>query len=176
MSLSEAQKLDAYREAQQILKMDEKWQELMPGERKPNFRRAAREIIRRALGHKVRRNQRPLNLHGGMMHEHDSREAALVERTLKNGMMPPHVLHRFQHGGPVKREVAEKPYDLGHDPQLPDFDVFVHDHGATEHYPSHFEPGTGAMHSSMHEVPAYHEVAVNAPQGTRLPSTYEAVH
>jgi len=53
MSMTEAQKRDAYLEAQQILRLDKKWQHLMPGERKPNFRRAAREIIRRALGHKV---------------------------------------------------------------------------------------------------------------------------
>ena len=36
----------------------EAWQDLMPGERRPNFKRAAREIVRRALGHKVRRNER----------------------------------------------------------------------------------------------------------------------
>ena len=82
--LTEAQKLDAYREAQQLLRLDEKWQHLMPGERKPNFRRAAREIVRRALGHKVERNQTPLQLHEGLMHEHDPREAALLERTLKS--------------------------------------------------------------------------------------------
>jgi hypothetical protein len=71
MSMTEAQKYDAFREAQQILSLDKKWQSLMPGERKPNFRRAAREIIRRALGHKVQRNERPLNLHSGQMHEHE---------------------------------------------------------------------------------------------------------
>ena len=55
MSMTDAQKRDAYREAQQILRLDKTWQQIMPGERKPNFRRAAREIIRRALGHKVQR-------------------------------------------------------------------------------------------------------------------------
>jgi hypothetical protein len=35
---------DAYHEAEQILRLDEKWQQIMPGEKKPNFRRAAREI------------------------------------------------------------------------------------------------------------------------------------
>ena len=68
MSYSEAQKRDAYLEAQHILRLDKKWQQLMPGERKPNFKRAAREIIRRALGHKVQRNQAPLNMHSGLMH------------------------------------------------------------------------------------------------------------
>lgn len=176
MSLSEAQKLDAYREAQHILKLDHKWQQLMPGERKPNFRRAAREIIRRALGHKVRRNRAPLEMHGGMMHEHKPREAALIERTLRNGMAPPHVLHTFQHGGTPSRRVEDKPYDVPHDPQLPDFDVFVHDHSHTTHAPGHFEPGTGRTHSSMYDPPVHQAVHINTPQGTRLRSTYEAVH
>ena len=110
MSLSEAQKRDAYLEAQHILKLDDKWQELMPGERKPNFRRAAREIIRRALGHKVRRNQKPLDIHGGMMHEHAPREAALIERTLRNGMHMPSVLHSFQHGATRRPRTKGPPF------------------------------------------------------------------
>ena len=67
---TEAQKRAAYHEAEQIMRLDKTWQHLMPGERKPNFRRAARESIRRALGQQVRRNQAPLDLHGGLMHEH----------------------------------------------------------------------------------------------------------
>ena len=92
MSMTEAQKRDAYHEAQHILRIDKKWQQLMPGERKPNFKRGARDIIRRALGQKVQRNQAPLDMHAGLMHEHKPREAALIERTLKNGMYDPSVL------------------------------------------------------------------------------------
>ena len=51
MVLSEAEKRDAYREAQQILRLSKKWQELMPGERKPNFHRAAQEILKLSLIH-----------------------------------------------------------------------------------------------------------------------------
>ena len=182
MSMSEAQKMAAYREAQQILRLDKTWQSIMPGERKPNFRRAAREIIRRALGHKVRRNEAPLDLHGGMMHEHQPREAALLERTLKNGMHPPHVLHSFQLGSEAARHEgyprAEQPktYDLADDPELPDYEVFVHNHGTTIDYPSHYEPGTGVFHSSVHEPPEHRVVPMQAPANTRLPSEYEAVH
>ena len=43
--MTDAQKRDAYREAQQVLRLDKTWQQIMPGERKPNFRRAAREIL-----------------------------------------------------------------------------------------------------------------------------------
>ena len=49
MVLSEAEKHAAYLEAQQILRLDEKWQRSCR-ERKPNFKRAAREVLRRALG------------------------------------------------------------------------------------------------------------------------------
>ena len=181
MSMSEAQKRDAYREAQQILRLDKTWQQIMPGERKPNFRRAAREIIRRALGHKVHRNQRPLEIHGGMMHEHKPREAALLERTLKSGMHDPSILHSFQLGAKrerhdVPRQQQEQTYESHNEAELPDYEVFVHDHGTTIDYPSHFEPGTGTFHSSVHTPPEHNEVPVNAPQGTRLPSDYEAVH
>ena len=145
MSMTEAQKRDAYLEAKHILRMDNRWQELMPGERKPNFKRAAREIIRRALGHKVRRNQAPLNLHSGLMHQHGPREARLVERTLRNGMHAPGLLHSFQHGVPQSRDEIPKPYIHTEDPELPDVDVYIHDHGQHIDYPSHYEPGTATF-------------------------------
>ena len=175
MSMSEAQKRDAYLEAKHILRLDKKWQALMPGERKPNFRRAAREIIRRALGHKVRRNQTPLDMHGGMMHEHKPREAALIERTLKSGMHDPSILHSFQLGA---KKVVHRPEQqrVADDPDLPDFEVFVHNHGTTIDYPSHFEPGTGVFHSSVHEPPEHAIVPMKVPAGARLHSDYEAVH
>jgi hypothetical protein len=176
MSMSEAQKRDAYREAQQILRLDKTWTQLMPGERKPNFRRVAREIIRRALGHKVQRNEAPLELHSGMMHEHKPREAALIERTLKNGMHDPRILHSFQLGA---KEVPPRPTKTDYtidDPELPDFEVFVHDHGTTIDYPSHYEPGTDTYHSSVHDPPEHAEVPMRVPQNTRLHSDYEAVH
>ena len=181
MSMSEAQQRDAYHEAQAILRLDKSWQDLMPGERRPNFKRAAREIVRRALGHKVRRNEKPLNIHGGLMHEHEPREARLIERTLKNGHHDPSILHSFQLGSKSERHdeprnVQPKAYDDGSDPDLPDFEVFVHDTAETRDYPSHFEPGTGMYHSSVHEHPTHVEVPLSAPAGTKLPSTYEAVH
>ena len=169
--MSEARKLDAYREAQQILRLDKTWQQIMPGERKPNFRRAAREIIRRALGHQVQPDQAPLEVHGGLMHEHKPREARLVERTLKNGLYDPSILHSFQRGSAP--QVQEPVLD---DPVIEDdFEVFVHDHGETIDYPSHFEPGTGLYHSSVHDPPEPEEVPLQNA-GARLQSDYEAVH
>ena len=68
------------------MKLSEKWQELMPGEKRPNFERAAKEVIRRALGHRVVKNQEPLDIkEDGLMHEHAPREAHLIERYLRSG-------------------------------------------------------------------------------------------
>ncbi len=178
MVLSKAQKLDAYREAQQILSLADKWQELMPGERKPNFRRAAQEVLKRALGHRTSRNEEALDIHGGLMHEHKPREARLVERWLRSGAVHPDVLHSFQHDvTTVDPDVTPAPVDPGYDPDLPDIELYVHDAGETIDYPSHFEPGTGIYHSSVHPPePFAREVQTHNPPDARLPSTYEAVH
>ena len=173
--LSETEKREAYLEAQHILRLDKTWQELMPGERKPNFKRAAREILQRALGKKVIRNQAPLNIHGGLMHEHGPREAALIERTLKTGMYDPEVLHSFQLGSKESRAPPPTPVREIPPPEQ-HFEVFLHDHGATEHHPSYFEPGTGDYHSSMTEEPDAQELPLTVPKAARLPSDYEAVH
>ena len=179
MVLSEAQKHDAYREAQQILRLDEKWQQLMPGERKPNFKRAAQEVLKRALGHTTQRNEEELNIHGGLMHEHAPREARLLERTLRAGVVHPDVLHSFQHNitkaDPVR---APATYDLGDDPDLPDFDLYVHDASQTIVPASHYEPGKDVYHASEHQADSHVPMrpAPEQHEQARLPSTYEAVH
>ena len=48
--ISVEEKRAAYEEARQLLLLGKKWQQLMPGERKPDFKRAAKAVIRRALG------------------------------------------------------------------------------------------------------------------------------
>ena len=60
--------------------------------------------------------------------------------------------------------------------ELPDVDVYIHDHGQHIDYPSHYEPGTDTFHSSVHAPPEHQVVPLRAPGGTRLSSTYEAVH
>ena len=176
MVLSQAQKQDAYREAKSILALGEKWQELMPGEKRPNFERAAQEIVRRALGHRVERNESSLDLHDGYMHQHDAREAHLVERYLKSGTVHPGALHSFVHGrerlgAPEKPPPAQDDLD-----DLPDFDLYVQNLDEDHHYPGHFVPSTGEFVSGQHEPPVAQEVKSAAEPGTRLPSAYEAVH
>ena len=177
MVLSEAQKRDAYKEAQQVLQLAEKWQD-MPGERKPNFQRAAQEIIKRALGHKTSRNEEPLNIHGGLMHEHDPREARLIERTLRSGTVHPDVLHSFQNDI-VTADPEQSPveYDLGEDPELPTIEVYAHDPARTIDYPSHYEPGTKRYHSSVVMPPPFaKEISTKLPAAATMPSTHEVVH
>jgi hypothetical protein len=96
-------------------------------------------------------------------------------------MHDPSILHSFQLGSKLARHDAlrePRPQSrvIPHDPELPDVEVFVHDHGATLDYPSHYEPGTDTYHSSVYEPPQHLPVPLRAPQTTRLPSAYEAVH
>jgi len=89
-------------------------------------------------------------------------------------MYDPRILHSFQRGTetvprrPEQQEIADN--------DLPDYEVFVHDHGATIDYPSHYEPGTGVYHSSVHAPPEHAVVPMQVPAGARLHSDYEAVH
>ena len=150
----------------------------MPGERKPNFQRAAQEILRRALGHKTARNEKPLDIHGGLMHEHEPREARLIERTLKAGLIHPDVLHSFQHdivtANPEQEPVE---YDPGDDPELPDIEVYSHESSRMIDYPSHYEPGTNQYHSSVVMPPPFaQELKSNVPAGATMPSSHEVVH
>ena len=179
MVLTQAQQHDAYREARDILKLGEKWQELMPGEKRPDFTRAAREVLKRALGHKIERNEQPLDIHEGEMHEHAPREAALVERYLRSGTVHPDALHSFQHNiTKADPKPAPVTYDLGDDPELPDFDLYVHDAGQTIGPAGHYEPGKDVFHASEHEPDSHVPLlpAPKQPEQARLPSTYEAVH
>ena len=110
------------------------------------------------------------------MHEHAPREAALIERTLKNGMYDPRILHSFQRGAKQHTQQPVEQPAAPLDDDMPDYEVFVHSHGETIDYPSHFEPGTGQYHSSVHNPPEHSEVEMDIPKETRLPSPYESVH
>ena len=53
MSISREEQFAALQEAQRILQLEKKWRRLVPDERKPDFKRAARVILQRALGHEA---------------------------------------------------------------------------------------------------------------------------
>ena len=107
MSISREEQFAALQEAQRILQLEKKWRRLVPDERKPDFKRAARVILQRALGHEAGGREPDLRIHSGRMHEHDEREARLIERTLRNGTMPgaTEALRSFREGvRPVPRK------------------------------------------------------------------------
>ena len=86
--ISVAEKRAAYEEARQLLLLGKKWQQLMPGERKPDFKRAAKAVIRRALGKTTVPREPDLDVHNGLMHEHAPREASLIERSATASCTP----------------------------------------------------------------------------------------
>ena len=62
MVLSREQKHKAYLEAERILQLGKKWQQLVSGEKRPNFEKAAAEVLRRALGHKTSDHRHNLHI------------------------------------------------------------------------------------------------------------------
>ena len=89
MPISREEKFAALQEAQRILQLEKKWRRMVPDERKPDFKRAARVIMQRALGHATVGKEPELPVHSGLMHQHPEREARLPA---------PQVLSSFRDG------------------------------------------------------------------------------
>ena len=151
MVLSREQKQKAYREAQNILALGKKWQQLVPGEKRPNFERAAAEVIRRALGHKTANNRQTLHIDNRLMHEHGANEARLVERTLRSNVAHPDVLHSFRDN---RRTIKPRPVEFRAKP-VPDNMLqpeswLAHD-GDLDHV-SHFNVNAGEFVSHVQDM------------------------
>ena len=98
--ISREEKFAALHEAQRILQLEKKWRRHVPDEKKPDFKRAARVVLQRALGHETVDREPDLRVHSGLMHQHHEREARLIERTLRNGTVAgaTQVLSSFRDG------------------------------------------------------------------------------
>ena len=146
MPITLEEKLKALREVDRIYALAKTWHRLVPNEKRPNFEAAARAVMKRALGEPIESKREPLHIRdGAMMHAHSPRTARVIERTLKNGVIHPDVLHSYQ-SGRVKRPArsVQKPRRMGPDPSyLPDPELYIEHSDADLHYPSHFEPGAG---------------------------------
>ena len=150
--ISFEEKRAAYEEARQILLLQKKWAQLMPGERMPDFRRAAKAVISRALGKQVVPMEPSLDIHDGLMHEHAPREAALIERTLQNGLVHPDVLHSYRDNRVARgkrKAFFEKPVPTA---DTPDVIHYVQYGSSDLTYPHGHLQGYGF-------VPSQHEVA-----------------
>ena len=89
------QKLKAMREVQRIYDISKKWQRPVGHTgRMPNFNAMADAVMKRAMNANIVGDRQPLDIRDGkLMHEHDSHTARVIERTLRNGIVHPDVLH-----------------------------------------------------------------------------------
>ena len=120
------QKLAAMREVQRIYALAKKWQPILPNQKRPNFEGAADSVMKRAMGAQIVAGAVPLDIQDGrLMHEHDPRTARILERTLRNGVIHPDVLHSFQSGRAKQPPYRSERRDLSPDPNLPEFDLLI---------------------------------------------------
>ena len=142
----------ALKEADSILRLGKKWQRNTPNERRPNFEAAAATILRRTLGSKViSGKKREMQIKpDALQHEHNEREARILERTLKVGTLPRDVLHSFQTGRSESRKQKLR-IDRGPDPDhLPDFELYMLDHVADLGAPGHYDVRAKQFQGHMH--------------------------
>ena len=170
------QKLKAMREVQRIYDMSKKWRRPVGHTgRMPNFNAMADAVMKRAVNANIVGDREPLDIRDGkLMHEHDSRTARVIERTLRNGVVHPDVLHSFQ-SGRVKRPGRGYPRTrLPHDPDLPDVDLYVMHPENDLQYPSHFVPGEG-FQPKTHVQPGHVQLAPAGGSPTEQVPTQQGV-
>ena len=154
MPISLEAKLKAIREVENIYALSKKWQRLTPGEKRPNWERLADAVLRKALSQPLETPDEPLNVHGGMHHEHSPRSARVIERTLRNGVVHPDALHAYSCGHIKEGRARPRRKIARPAPQDPPAQHFVQ-HVATDlHYPSGHLQGFGFV-PRQHEVPSH---------------------
>ena len=154
-SITLEEKLKAIREVESIYALAKKWQRLTPDEKRPNWERIADAVLKRALNKPVIGEPRKVHMMSGSMHhDQDATTARVVERTLKNGIVHPDVLHSYSSGvtsaGRARPRRSRKP-------PLRDTPPARHlvQHGATDlHYPAGHLQGFGFV-PKQHEVPSH---------------------
>ena len=99
--------------------------------------RIADKHLRKALGMQIKEPSEPLNVRASRhMHQHSPRTARVIERTLRNGMLHPDVLHSYRRDGTRRgrpKQFFEQPVR-----RLDDQDVIHYvQHGSTDLEPPH---------------------------------------
>ena len=155
------QKLAAMREVQRIYALAQKWRPVMPNQKRPNFEAQADGVMKRAMSARIVGRALPLEIQDGrLMHEHEPRTARMIERTLRNGIVHPDVLHSFQSGRTLQAPSypAHRLAKLPPDPHANmDFNLYIQHSDEDLHYPSHFVPGHGFV-SRNHVEPSHTEL------------------
>ena len=154
--LTVEQKMKAMREVQEVYALGKKWRRNLPDEKRPDFEGMADRIMSRALGLPTiegpRSTREPI-YEAAHMSLQDPRTAALVERTLKNGMYHPDVLHSFQSDRTTVHAEPPRPMNVN-TAGLPDPHLFVEMPGVMHVHPSHQSRGGP---DGDHFVPSVHE-------------------
>ena len=160
-------KLKALREVESIYALAKKWKKLTPDEKPPNWERLADGVLKKALSEPVQPEELELQLQpDGMHHEHDPESARMIERTLRNGIVHPNVLHSYQQG---TNEQGSAPPNWGKKmlDSLPPV-ISVQQKRGDLHYPSHHEQGYGFV-PSMSEVASHVRLESAKPTASVLP-------
>ena len=79
------------KEIQRLGQLSRTWQRNLPDEPRPAFEQAQLKLIDQYVrrGERARPAiQEPIEIHNGLMYEHDPRSARVLDRTLRNGIIP----------------------------------------------------------------------------------------
>ena len=149
MPISLRQKLKALKEVENIYRLSKK---ALPPQG-TTWARVADKVLRKALGEPIEEAPESLNVtEDGQMHQHSPRTARIVERTLRNGIVHPDMLHSYRNDGVTRGKARQfrRTIPRKHDDQ----DVIHYvQHGSSDlEYPHGHLQGFGF-------VPKSHEVA-----------------
>ena len=155
------------KEIQRLGQLARTWQRNLPDEPRPAFEQAQLKLIDRYVqrGERARYpKQDPIEIHNGLMHEHESRSARVLDRTLRNGIMPHAAAQSFRDGS--REEKIDEPHWRRRVPMLeqrahlPSVDVFLQHQGDT-HEVGYFNHKSGAFVPQHSEYQSHIEVRPN---------------
>ena len=143
------------KEIQRIGQLARTWRRNLPDEQRPAFEQTQLKLINDYLRKGERARTKPLEpieMHNGLMHEHDARSARIIDRTLRNGIVHDAAALSFRDGS--REEKLDEPHwrhvvpPLEQRAHLPTVDVFLQ-HTEDQHDVSHFNSQTQAFVPSM---------------------------
>ena len=140
------------------------WQRNLPGEQRPAFEKVQLKLIQDYIrkGDRARPlKQDPINMHNGLMHEHDRRSARVLDRTLRNGIIPHEVGMSFRDGS-RQGKIAEPWWKSTHPPleqreHIPNVELYM-GHSDDVHAISHFNSATSQFVRQHEETPRHIDI------------------
>ena len=152
------------KEIQRLGQLSRTWQRNLPDEPRPAFEQAQLKLIDQYVrrGERARPAiQEPIEIHNGLMYEHDLRSARVLDRTLRNGIMPHAAAMSFRDGS--REEKIDEPHWRRQQPileqraHLPTVDVFLQ-HSQDTHEVGYFNHKSGAFVPAHSDFQSHIEV------------------